>query len=268
MPQTTRSGHIAPTISDLAESTIIDFSSLASRAEHMKTTYQQASPFPHIMFEGLVEHHWLKSILERVPEPSDDVNWRQITDNYDDGDFSQVGKLGLPHANDLSPLIRELLWEMNSAEFLSFLEELTGIKGLIPDPRLQGGGIHQILPGGHLGVHVDFTEHRYYKLSRRINVLLYLNEDWDDEYGGHLELWNNELDRCERRIRPLIGRCVIFNTDKRSWHGHPETLKCPEGTTRKSIALYYYTCGRDDDTEPTTKTIWRKTSRQSLPDFE
>lgn len=254
--------------SQLAESTIIDFSGLPALAASLKDDYQSTSPFPHTMFEGLVDSQWLAAILANIPKPSDDVNWRRITDNYDGGGYSQVGKLGLPHAQNVSPLIRELLWEMNSGEFISFLEELTGIKGLIPDPKLQGAGVHQILPGGHLGVHVDFTEHRYYKLSRRLNVLLYLNEDWQDDYGGHLELWNEKVSRCERRIRPLIGRCVIFNTDKRSWHGHPETLNCPDTVTRKSIALYYYTNGREDDTQPMTKTIWQETNRDFLPELE
>ncbi|MFT5484605.1 MAG: Rps23 Pro-64 3,4-dihydroxylase Tpa1-like proline 4-hydroxylase, partial [Halieaceae bacterium] len=130
------------------------------------------------------------------------------------------------------------------------------------DPKLQGGGIHQVLPGGVLAVHADFTRHRLLNLDRRLNVLVYLNQHWEDDWGGHLELWSTDMARCERRIRPLAGRCVIFNTSDKSFHGHPTVLACPKGVTRKSIALYYYTHGRDDaQVEPTRATDW-----QSLPD--
>lgn len=255
-------------MAELNDNSIIDFSKLPALAEQLKSQYQSAAPFPHILIEGLIDKRWLNDIIQAVPSPSDNIKWRQITDNYDDGSYSQVGKLGLPHEQSISPLIRELLWEMNSAEFLDFLETLTGIPGLIPDPGLQGAGIHQILPGGHLGVHVDFTEHRRYHLSRRLNVLIYLNENWRDEYGGHLELWNRDVTRCERRIRPLLGRCVIFSTGEHSWHGHPQTLSCPEGMVRKSLALYYYTKDREDDTPAMTKTIWKPTNRNGLPALE
>ena len=110
----------------------------------------------------------------------------------------------------------------------------------MPDPHLEGGGLHQIVPGGHLGVHVDFNRHPRTGLERRLNVLMYLNRDWKEEYGGALELWRAEPRRREQRILPLWGRLVVFSTTDRSYHGHPEPLACPEGMTRKSVALYYY----------------------------
>lgn len=132
----------------------------------------------------------------------------------------------------------------NSSVFLEFLESLTGITGLIPDPYFEGGGLHQIVPGGFLKVHADFNWHKQLKLDRRLNVIVYLNRHWKEEYGGNLELWNREMTRCERRVLPIFNRCVIFNTTDFSYHGHPEPLTCPEGMTRKSLALYYYSNGR------------------------
>ncbi len=252
----------------LESDTIIDFARLPELAKSMAAGYRTAAPFPHAVTEGLVAADWVATLNAVFPRPGEDKNWRRINGHYDDGDPSQSGKMGLQNPAQLSPIIRELLLEMNSAEFLRFLETLTGIRGLLPDPKLQGGGAHQTVPGGYLGVHADFTEHRYYKLSRRLNVLLYLNEDWDEAYGGHLELWRRDLSRCERRVAPHAGRCVVFSTDDTSYHGHPEPLTCPEDRTRRSIALYYYSSGRDDATEPVTTTDWHKTSRDALPGLE
>ncbi len=121
---------------------------------------------------------------------------------------------------------------------------MTGIEGLIADPHFEGGGLHQIERGGHLKVHADFNRHPHTQLDRRLNVLVYLNRDWQPEYGGALELWNRDMSRSEAQILPYFNRCVVFSTTSTSFHGHPEPLNCPEGRTRKSLALYYYTKDR------------------------
>jgi Rps23 Pro-64 3,4-dihydroxylase Tpa1-like proline 4-hydroxylase len=251
-----------------ADDTLLDFNRLPRLAQALAAGYRNADPFPHVVIDDFIRPAAAQAIAAAVPPPDADRRWKQITDSYRDGDLSQAGKLGLPDEQQLSPLLRELLWEMNSAEFLDFLQDLTGVPGLIADPRFHGGGVHQTLPGGYLGIHADFTEHRYYGLSRRLNVLLYLNPAWEDAWGGHLELWRRDLSACVRRVRPTLGRCVIFNTDATSYHGHPEPLACPPGVTRKSIALYYYSNGREDETAAVTTTDWHKTSRRALPALE
>jgi hypothetical protein len=121
---------------------------------------------------------------------------------------------------------------------------LTGISGLIPDPYLEGGGLHQIERDGFLKVHADFNVHAKLRLDRRLNFILYLNQDWREEYNGHLELWDRGMTRCVRKVLPVCNRAVVFVTTDWSFHGHPEKLACPPGRTRKSVALYYYTNGR------------------------
>jgi hypothetical protein len=252
----------------LEERTFLDYGKLRNFSNENKEKYVNADPFPHILFDDLIPADLLRLVLKNIPSPDENLDWRKVTAKHKGGDFSQVGKLGMPHEHQVNTVIRNLLWEMNSGLFVRFLERLTGIENLIPDPRLQGGGVHQILPGGVLGVHADFTEHRYYKLSRRLNVLLYLNEDWKAEYGGHLELWSKDMSRCKRRIMPTLGRCVIFTTNDDSFHGHPQVLRCPEGMTRKSIALYYYTNGRSDEVIPTNATDWREAPNSERPPLE
>ncbi len=129
---------------------------------------------------------------------------------------------------------------------VNFLEKLTGISGLIPDPHYLGGGLHQIERGGFLKIHADFNRHSRLKLDRRINVLLYLNRPWEDTWGGHLELWDSTMTICADKIAPLFNRLVVFTTTDSSFHGHPDPLDCPPDVVRRSLALYYYTNGRPE----------------------
>ncbi|NEN95926.1 MAG: 2OG-Fe(II) oxygenase, partial [Moorea sp. SIO3I7] len=111
-------------------------------------------------------------------------------------------------------------------------------------PHFVGGGLHQIEKGGYLKIHADFNRHTKLRLDRRLNLLIYLNKDWQEDYGGHFEMWDTEMTQSQKKILPVFNRCVIFSTTDFSYHGHPEPLTCPEGRTRKSLALYYYSNGR------------------------
>ncbi len=201
--------------------------------------YITARPFPHVVIDGLFEDDAVQAVLDEFPAPGA-TDWARF-------DNPRERKLGFHHERTaISPKIRAFLEEMNSFEMLLFLEKLTGIDGLIPDPYFGGGGLHQIERGGFLGVHVDFNVHPKLHVHRRLNLLLYLNRGWREEYGGHLELWNADATICEKRILPLFNRTVTFSTTDTSFHGHPHPLTCPEGWTRKSVSLYYYTCDRPD----------------------
>lgn len=243
---------------------LLRYNDIRSRCVAEHDNYRSADPFPHTVMDNFVDDQLVDTIVRDFPAPSADINWRQLLAKDAQGENVQFNKQGMPHLFKLSATTRQLIWELNSGTFIRSLEALTGIENLIPDPSLRGGGLHQILPGGILGVHADFTHHAQYNLERRVNLLLYLNRDWQDEYEGHLELWNADASRCMKRLRPTAGRCVIFNTDADSYHGHPRALNAPEGVTRKSIAIYYYTLGRDDKAvEPTQRTDW-----QTLPEVE
>src|SRR5262249_18302342 len=140
----------------------------------------------------------------------------------------QYGKQGPGNSdrfNLLDPGFLLALQEFNSWKFLRYLEELTSIEGLLPDPYFTGGGIHQILKGGILDIHTDFNEYRKLGIYRRLNVLIYLTKDWKETYGGCLELWDNAPKlggKCFKAIAPIFNRFVAFETDKTSFHGHPQ----------------------------------------------
>jgi Rps23 Pro-64 3,4-dihydroxylase Tpa1-like proline 4-hydroxylase len=219
----------------------------------LRERYASADPFPHIVLDHLFDDDVLEQIVAEFPKP-DEMRWLTF-------DSDTERKLGFFHEfSRISPFTRAFLDAMNGFETLLFLEKLTGIEGLIPDPYFGGGGLHQIEPGGFLKVHADFNVHPKLKVDRRLNMLVYVNKDWREEWGGHLELWNRDVTECRQRIAPAFNRTVIFSTTDTSFHGHPHPLASPAGVTRKSVSLYYYTAGRpEEERSAAHDTIFRET---------
>jgi hypothetical protein len=213
-----------------------DSDHLAELARTHAGTYQRATPYPHIVIDDFLPADVLADVIAEFPRPQT-LEWQRF-------DEETEVKLASDDTEAMPPLTRHLLSELNSGPVIEFLEQLTGIEGLIPDPFFWGGGMHQIERGGRLKIHSDFNWHERLRLDRRLNLLIYLNEDWDDSWGGHFELWNRDMSACEKKVAPIANRCVVFSTTDFSYHGHPDPLACPPDVTRKSLALYYYSNGR------------------------
>lgn len=240
---------------------LFDPEKLMEVARRHRAGYAATEPFPHVLLDDFLSADVLRQVSESFPEPGA-ATWNQMN-------TWRSKKLHAEDESRLAESARFVLQQLNSSTFVNFLELLTGIEGLIPDPHFAGGGLHQIEPGGYLKIHADFNRHSRLKLDRRLNLLLYLNEGWEEGWGGHLELWDREMTRCARRILPVFNRCVIFSTNDDSFHGHPEPLRCPPGRTRKSLALYYYTNGRPPEevsAEHGTLTRLRPGERAADPD--
>jgi hypothetical protein len=204
-------------------------------AQH-REQYAKAQPFPHAVIEDFLPTAVCERLLQEFPD-SGKIDWLRFERHHSK-------KLATKGETQFGDFTREVLRQFNGPACLRFLEALTGITGLIPDPYFEGGGLHQIERDGYLKVHTDFNVHNKLNLDRRINLIVYLNKEWREEYNGHLELWDRHMTRCVRKVLPTYNRCVVFNTTDWSYHGHPEKLACPPGMTRKSLALYYYTNGR------------------------
>ena len=226
---------------------------LLADPESLRESFRGATPFPHVVIDRLFPDEALDRVLSAFPSP-ESAAWRR----FDNPQEKKLGSQpGLPEAD---PAVAGLLAALNAPPVLGFLETLTGIDGLIPDPYFGGGGLHQIVRGGFLKVHADFNWHPKLRLDRRLNLLLYLNKDWKEEYGGHLELWDRGLKRAEKAILPVFNRTVVFATTDTSYHGHPTPLACPEGMTRKSVSLYYYSNGRPESEKSAPHdTVFRET---------
>ena len=158
-----------------------------------------------------------------------------------------------------TPTLTKIMSYLNNQEFIDWLTELTGIRDLEYDSYYAGAGIHRTNSGGKLDLHVDFSVHPFSKKIRRINILLYLNQDWKAEWGGGLQLWCKRPYQKVKTVDPLFNTIVIFNTTLKALHGHPEPLTCPENRSRISLAYYYYTSEKPRSLEVTPGTIWFKT---------
>jgi hypothetical protein len=234
---------------------LLDRSRLLALARRHAPEYRRARPFPHVVCDDFLAPSLLERVLDEFPAPGG-IRWQRFRDPLQ-------RKLASRREELFGPVTRLLLGQLHSGVFVDFLETLTGIEGLLPDPHLLGGGLHQIERGGLLKVHVDFNRHPRLRLQRRLNVLLFLNRDWQESFGGHLELWDAEVQRCERRILPVFNRLVVFGTTATSYHGHPDPLRCPEDRTRKSLALYYY--ASEEATRHSRTSSARTTSFRARP---
>lgn len=218
----------------------ISIPELLELGKQKNVEYMQAEPFPSMYFDNLFDDDMLRKIIAEFPE---------IGKDKQDIKYENPNELKLATRGEyrFGPTTREFVHFLNSQPFLEFLQNLTGIKEtLLPDPYLEGGGFHEIKPGGYLKMHVDFHKHKLTKLDRRLNILVYLNEDWKEEYGGHFELWERDMSKCAKKILPVFNRLAMFSTTDYSWHGLPDPLTCPPDRSRRSIALYYYTNGRPE----------------------
>ena len=214
---------------------IFDYDEWTSRLPDLSKSYQEASPYPHVVLENFLNPEALDDCISEFNALNETDGWINYV-HYNEK------KRGLNKLDLLPPAIRQTINELNSPEFLRFLSRLTGIDNLLKDDYLEGGGVHQSGRGGYLNIHADFTVHPHHaNWQRRVNVLVYLNKGWEDDWGGKLELWDTGMKTCEIKVSPVFNRCVIFNTDADSYHGHPEPMTCPENRFRRSIALYYYT---------------------------
>jgi len=220
----------------LTEDFFCDAKTAAEIGASFHEQYGAGDPYPYICLDNFLNPQILYSVLKDLsvmPEPEASHNRAQerLKSSF--------------NPEELPETTRNLFRFFNSRPFLSFLSGLTGIKGLIPDPMFLGGGIHEVKNGGHLDIHADFNLHKPMRVQRRINVLIYLNEDWRPEYGGQFEIWDNNMETCLKSFVPLFNRCVVFNTTSTSLHGNPNPVNHPHHVSRRSIALYYYTATWD-----------------------
>lgn len=213
---------------------LFDYDLMEKEVEDWAAKYAAAPPFPHIALKGLVDEKMLKEALAEFPKP-EDSRWFNCPEK--DGELRS--KQAIWDFRKMPDPLASILMEMNAGPFTEFIEKLTGIKPLVSDPHLYGGGLHQIGRGGSLGIHCDHNINPRVQLYRRVSVILYLNEDWKDEYGGKLEMWSSDMKQRIDAVAPKFGTLMAFTNSETSFHGHPDPLMCPPERTRKSLATYY-----------------------------
>jgi hypothetical protein len=218
----------------MTDLTLVDLAGLRGDLDVAAKEYAAAEPFPHIVVDDVLRPEAFRAAVAAFPGIHDEF-WKGYL-HVNETKYCNVD----PDTWDSA--LSDVAREFTSPEFVAYLEELTGIPGLIPDWSMDGGGLHQTLRGGHLNIHADFTTHHVHEdWARRVNILLYLNEEWHDDWGGKLELWDKDMQECRDRVTPQGNRMLVFTTSFDSFHGHPDGLTCPEDQARRSMALYYFT---------------------------
>ncbi|HUQ72084.1 MAG TPA: 2OG-Fe(II) oxygenase [Planctomycetaceae bacterium] len=220
--------------------------------ETLRREYMTASPFRCVQIEPFLDQAVAEEVAASYPAFDRATGYGQV--------FSTVNermKVQITDARRFPEPVRKLNDALASPAFLSDLSSITGIANLLPDEQLEGGGMHITGPGGRLDVHLDFNYLEARKLYRRVNLLLYLNPAWQPAWGGHLQLWDPQVQRCVRTFTPLLNRCVVVETTNESFHGvTPVNRDAP--AARRSFAAYYYTREAPVDmVEPVRSTMFR-----------
>ena len=214
------------------------YNDLKNFAYKNRSKYKNSKPYPHIIVKNFFDKNFLDEVVKEFP----DLSKIKTSTNYNN-------KNEVKYANNNKKIFKKntkiLFKFLNSKKFIDYLQIITSIQErLSADNSLSGGGLHEIKNGGMLKIHTDFNKHPFKKLDRRINVLIYLNKNWKINYGGHLELWNKNMSKCVKKVKPLFNTMVIFSTNDFTNHGHPNPLNCPKTVSRRSIATYYFSKGR------------------------
>lgn len=199
--------------------------------------FQHARPFRHVQIEDFFAPGYLQRLRAEFPG---------FDPRFAKNEQGEIGnKAVVERIRGIGPAYAALDDLIQSTEFLALVSRLTGIADLLYDPWYFGGGTHENRHGQDLDAHVDFNRHPITGWHRRLNLIVYLNPEWDEAWGGCLDLHRDPRapDDEFKRIAPLDNRCVIFETNEISWHGF-QRIELPQDRrdlSRRSIALYFYT---------------------------
>ena len=232
---------------------------LKALALTQREAYRDARPYPHAVFDAFLGEERARELALRFPGPAHPA-WLRRDYAEQSARLGQLQRVGF---EGVDAALRHLLAELSAMAFLDFLAVLTGIEGLIPDPHFRGAGPSLTLPGGHLALHADFNRDRTRQLQRKVTVIYYLGADWQPEWGGALELWDEARSERQASYLPVLDRLLVMAHGDTFWHGHPQPLACPQGRFRASVAAYYYVAATSAQEEESHGAIWASASSGS-----
>lgn len=206
------------------------FGSWILLSEKLQKEFINAKPYPHVVIDNFFSEKWIKDIIQFFPDIDKTwyCYWNPIEKKYAKDKFEDC------------PIFKHIFQNvLQSNEFVEIIQRITGIHDLEKDPYLHGAGLHYHPNGGKLDMHLDYSIHPITGKERRINLIVYLNNDWQLSYGGCLELWDASFTSAVKKVEPISNRAIIFQTSDISYHGMPVPIQCPNNIGRKSLAIYY-----------------------------
>ena len=231
------------------EQKLLDLGSFAHTLDNLRhkspflaQSYATAKPYPHVVIDDLFDPKLLNRLVAEFPQPQD-RDWL-VWDTSHELKTTSRGISGLSTFTQMF-----CLW-LNSAEVIEAIKSIVGLDNLVGDPLFHGAGLHEMHRGGWLGMHADYTRHFTLPLRRRINVLIYLNQDWDDCWGGELVMQDDKNQEQQVTYPCRFNRTIIFPTTAKTFHGVPTPLSCPINCSRKLLSIYYWT--------PIPMPLWSK----------
>ena len=207
---------------------------IIQHAEHNAKVHHK--PYTVVEVENFLPEPLLRKVLESFPAPSDEFWETSLIDVVESKRRTTWSSFF-----DIPNNINDVVCLLNSSLFLKFGSKVLDIKKLMPDPYFTGGGLNESFTGDYLDVHVDGNYHDASGLNRRVNAILYLSEEWKQEWGGNFGIYSDQGKTKVYEIVPKLNTLVLFDTSDVSYHGYPEPITCPTDVSRRSLILYYYT---------------------------
>ena len=207
-----------------------------ARISQLRAEFDNAMPYRHLVIDDFLTPEMANTLHEKFPSiEALKTHWKSLNEKKSEGS----------NFDEFHPSFKALKEELFSQKVYDWVSQVTGIEEVFITDDSMGAGLHQGVDGSFLDIHIDFNIHHIKNVHRRLNLLIYLEKDWKDEYGGHLEMWNGNMTKCEKKVAPVFNRCVIFETNEISYHGYGK-ISLPENKTRKSFFTYFYTNERED----------------------
>jgi hypothetical protein len=212
----------------------------------------QSNPYDHVVINNFLDENFARELSKEFPDFNDEV-WFNYKNKIED-------KKLLSDWRKFPTNTYQIFNFLNSPIVLELLSNTFNVR-LYPDHGLHGGGWHIHSNGGKLNPHLDYSMHPHLKLQRKLNLIIYLCEDWKEEYGGHFGLWNKDATKLEKEIEAGFNKAVLFDTSQDSWHGLSREVNCPDNKYRKSLAIYYL-CDPPKDVNERSRALFAPTENQ------
>lgn len=198
------------------------------KIEEFNNSFNKSLPFKYLIIDNFLKPEIAAEVESKFP-PLDSmkVKYKGINENKaEDSSFEKFDNS-----------LKDLNLFIHSNLMIEWVGNITGLDNLCTINDRLGAGLHQGGNNSFLDIHIDYNIHPIEKRQRKLNLLIFFNKEWQEDWGGQLELWNKT--NCFIKILPSFNRMVLFECNEISYHGYSR-ISCLETITRKSYYHYFF----------------------------